>query len=719
MTGYSTGAAQNAERRLASQDIVNSKYGKAILDGPVDLSRRLACTESFKLFCEVYGTAAFTLAWSPYHLEAIEKIEDSVKNSGCYALAMPRGSGKSTLCHWALIWALFCGHSNYVIYVGATAGASATRLSSIKTTLRFNDLLMEDFPEICGPIRACQGEARRAGGQKFAGESTEIRWGSDKLLMPTLHEFAEKAKWYNDVPFNFGGVLDFASIDGNIRGRSLELPSGKILRPQIAVVDDPQTRESASSPVQVDKREATLKGDIGYLGGPDRQCGVIVPTTVIYEDDLSHRLLNHENNPEFRGTCSSMLPSMPGHGLPVAQKEKIEAMWAVDYDEKRRFDHLNGTTHSTEYYEDNFEEMNLGAVASWPERFSESKGEISAIQSAMNLFLTDELSFYCEAQNSPMPLVTSDRIPLTIADVYGRAINVPRNLAPADHDFITAFIDVSRNVLWYTLVSFKKDTFKGHILDYGVFPDQGRPYVTLASCKRTIPEAYPEAEYSVALTKALDSLTIELATRVYKTEGGQAINIEKIGIDAGWGEEAQTVYNFCRRSTLKHILVSTKGFGSTPLKRPLVDPEKKREPRSDLLGQWKFSRNTVGNNLLSYDTNLWKSKVNTLLRMPVESKSGMTIFGAKENGRSPDHRMFAEQNISEKAMLVEGGGRRIETWKNPPGKDNHLFDCLVGCTMLASVNGGKMQFSSAALSAISGSQSTKKARKRKRYVKKD
>jgi len=119
--------------------------------------------------------------------------------------------------------------------------------------------------------------------------------------------------------------------------------------------------------------------------------------------------------------------------------------------------------------------------------------------------------------------------------------------------------------------------------------------------------------------------------------------------------------------------------------------------------------------LLSYDTNLWKSKVNTQFRLPTTSATGFTKFNAKTNGRTPNHRMFDEQIIAETAMTVEGGGRRIETWKCPPGKDNHFLDCVVGCSVLSHVLGGKMQFTAATLASVGGNKSKKQRRKRRRF----
>ena len=61
------------------------------------------CRNDFKLFCESYFPGNFTLAWSDDHLKVINRIETAVLRGGLFALAMPRGSGKSTLTECATL----------------------------------------------------------------------------------------------------------------------------------------------------------------------------------------------------------------------------------------------------------------------------------------------------------------------------------------------------------------------------------------------------------------------------------------------------------------------------------------------------------------------------------------------------------------------------------------------------------------------------------------
>ena len=151
---------------------------------PKDKKRLDACRESFRLFCETYGAEAFPLAWSPDHLKAIERIEAAVLRGELFAFAMPRGSGKTTLCEWSCIWAMLYGHRKFVMLIGSDQAIACQMLDSIKTNLEQNELLLEDFPAACFPIHAMEGITRRAQGQTCEGEPTHIEWTADQITLP-------------------------------------------------------------------------------------------------------------------------------------------------------------------------------------------------------------------------------------------------------------------------------------------------------------------------------------------------------------------------------------------------------------------------------------------------------------------------------------------------------------------------------------------------------
>jgi hypothetical protein len=709
---YDTGSIANEKRRRSTQDLASWKDYAKIVNKPKHLDRRLEAADSFKMFCEVYGAEAFKLAWSPAHLLVIEKIEDATLRSGSFALALPRGSGKSTLCHWAMLWSLMNGHVEYAIYVASDKGAAAARLASLKTTLRFNDLLAEDYPEIVQPIRWTGGESRKAGGQRFHEVTTEIRWGSDKLIFPTLHEFEKHAPWYSQVKPNFTAIMDFASMESGLRGKAVERPDGRVIRPQLCVADDIQTRESAASPAQVKKRKDILAGDISYLGSPERPCGVLVPITVVYENDLADQLMDHEKFPQYKGVRFGALNQMPWEKADTPElEEKITSFWENQYREVRRYDLLDGTDHANKLYEAN-RWADGNSTALWEER--KNSDEVSAIQNCLNLYLKDSAAYFAEFMNQPAPLEQGLKPRLRIEDIIAKQIEVPRNVVPAEMDFITVFVDISMKCLWYSVVAFEKDTFRSHIMNAGVWPDQQKSYITLAGVKNTIHDRNPELEYSAALLEGLNDFTNEVLAIDYKDEGGRSIPIEGIGIDAGWGAETNTVYQFCKRHAQSRLLYAMKGWGSTVLKKPLVDPEKKMTGPASLVGQWKAMPNQYGCTSIISDANLWRSRVDNAIRLPAGSRSGLSIYGGRdENGRMPSLQMLSEQLTSEEGVLVQGGGRSIEQWKVVRvGADNHLWDCVVGSYIVANIRGAEVPTDASSLKL----EATKK-KKRRRYVK--
>uniref|UniRef100_A0A7C4LLG1 Uncharacterized protein n=1 Tax=Schlesneria paludicola TaxID=360056 RepID=A0A7C4LLG1_9PLAN len=89
--------------------------------------RRARAATDFQFFCEAYFPLTFHLPWSKDHLKVIAKIEQAVMRGGLFAMAMPRGSGKSTICECACIWAVLYGHREFVCLIGSDEGHAMDR----------------------------------------------------------------------------------------------------------------------------------------------------------------------------------------------------------------------------------------------------------------------------------------------------------------------------------------------------------------------------------------------------------------------------------------------------------------------------------------------------------------------------------------------------------------------------------------------------------------
>ncbi|MEF8788400.1 MAG: hypothetical protein V5A84_04970, partial [Planctomycetota bacterium] len=150
-----TGDYESMKDRARERNARLSTSGRDIAPLPeiVDPDRRRAAGEDFQLFCREYFPGTFYLPWSADHEKVVRKIEEAVLHGGLFALAMPRGSGKTSLCERACIWAILYGHRRFVCLIGSDEGHARTMLDTIKTELESNDRLLEDFPEAVHPVR--------------------------------------------------------------------------------------------------------------------------------------------------------------------------------------------------------------------------------------------------------------------------------------------------------------------------------------------------------------------------------------------------------------------------------------------------------------------------------------------------------------------------------------------------------------------------------------
>ena len=122
------------KERAAARNRALSEAGRDIGELPAvaDPGRRERAQGDFRFFCAAYFPLTFHLPWSPDHLKVIARIEQAVIHGGLFALAMPRGSGKSSLAECACLWAVLYGHRDFVCLIGASEVHAVEMLDSIK-----------------------------------------------------------------------------------------------------------------------------------------------------------------------------------------------------------------------------------------------------------------------------------------------------------------------------------------------------------------------------------------------------------------------------------------------------------------------------------------------------------------------------------------------------------------------------------------------------------
>jgi hypothetical protein len=620
----------------------------------VDPARRESCRLDFRLFCETYAAESFPLAWSPDHLTAIGKIEAAVLHGELFAFAMPRGSGKTTLCEWACLWALLNGHRQFIVLIGSDQAIAEQMLDSIKSHLEQNDLLAADYPEATYPIRALEGINARARGQTIDGTPTKIEWTADQITLATVPGGASS-----------GAAVRVAGITGRIRGLRHTRPDGKTIRPDLVLIDDPQTDESAASPSQCATRERTLSGAILGLAGPGKTIAGLCTVTVIRTDDLADRLLDRQRHPSWQGERTKLVYEWPD----------AEDAWS-QYAELRREGQRDGTGTGAadEFYRQRQAEMDKGGRVAWTER--KAAGDLSAIQHAWNLRIDrGEAAFNAEFQNAPLADdITTDK--LDKRQLVLRATNIARGIVPAGHTKLTAFVDVQDRLLYWLVASWS-ESFGGHVVAYGAHPDQGSSFFEAASARKTLALATPGAGFEAALRAGLDETARLLLARDWQREDGVPMRISQLMVDANWGQSTAVVRNFARSSPFAASILPSRGKGVGASGTPM-GPRKNRGDRAGL--NWLVGKTAEGTQIeATYDTNFWKTFVSARLRLGLGDPEAIMLHAGH-------HEMLIEHLVAEFPVRVEARGRSVDEWKSV-ARENHWWDCLVGCAVAASITG--------------------------------
>jgi hypothetical protein len=402
----------------------------------------------------VFLVERFFLPFSPDHERVIAKLERVVRRGGTFAVAMARGSGKTELLKAAALWAILYGYRKFTVIIGPTATHAARVMDDLKTTLAHNDRLAAAFPEACHCVRDLEGIVHRARVQLLDGKPSGLEWTANGVRLA----------WVGGAACS-GAVIRAAGLTGAIRGMSATGPDGGTIRPDLVLIDDPSDREAAQSPTQTDNLERIVTGDVLGLSGPTNTIACLAAVTIIADDDLADRLLDRERNPQWQGERTRLVEAWPTD----------TELWDRYFDIRDNSLRAGGDgSEATEFYKAHRDQMDAGAVMSWPERFDPDR-YASALEEAMCKRHESPAAFASEFQNQPLKELSPASAALDPGMLERKVTNLPRRTVPRECTRLTAGIDVGAHVLFYTVCAWD-ERYGGSVIEYGTFPDQNRPY---------------------------------------------------------------------------------------------------------------------------------------------------------------------------------------------------------------------------------------------------
>jgi hypothetical protein len=648
----------------AARSRAKSSTGREI--GPLppvrDPERKEHCRLNLKAFNETYLTARFNLAWSPDHITAIGLLQQTTLSGGQYAFAMMRGGGKTALSEGDALWSVLYGHRRFPVPIGATQVLADAIIDSLKIEIETNELLLADFPEVCFPIRCLDGIANRCKGQTYQGQRTRMVWTDSEIVLPTIADSAAS-----------GARIRAAGLTSALRGMKATTADGRVIRPDKVILDDPQTDESAKSPTQNAARKAIIGGAVLGLAGPGKKISAVMPCTVIYPGDLADEFLNRELHPEWHGQRFKMLYTPPSNW------ELWDKYAAIRRESLRAG---NRGAEGTEFYRENREAMDAGAVVAWPECYKPD--ELSALQSAMNIKIDNPKGFAAECQNEPQieTIDLRDVRQIEEEDLVRKLNNLERGTVPRECNRLTAFFDVQAEVIFWAVCGWT-EKFGGALVDYGTFPRQPRPVFSGSSPDVKLSDKYKDLKRPARVYAALAEIVPQVLGRGFAQADATGMMTVSLGlIDAGF--ETEAVHDFLSRSPLKPLLHASMGKGIQSHKKPMN--EYRKEP-GDLVGwNWRLDAKTLAKGrYVAFDTYPWKTFIAEAILTPAGAPGAFYLCGKS----LMDHQLLTTHLLCEyRSPSLRLDGQRVEVWsERPDRRENHWWDCVVGCAVGASMLG--------------------------------
>jgi hypothetical protein len=636
---------------------------------PVDLERRRRLEQDdIEWLMYYYGpgcgcNSPFTYYPTEQIVDWIQSVRYAIRTGESVARAMSRGEGKSIWIQRAAAKLVLDATIRYAILFSAAASNAEQLLEDFKHGIEANDRLAEDYPALVYPVRAVIDSPQKASSQLVSGinETTGV----------AFHQHASKFLWSGPritFPRIPGAAYDYVCVatkglESAVRGATF-----KSIRPDLAVVDDPDTESTAESERESAKLEKRIIRGIGGLGGQTKSIPIAVATTIQSKISVSAKLTDPAVYPAFHGRRYRYLVKRPTNF----------AMWER-YILMRQDDMRNGTHLAADYYRDNRLAMDLGAEVSNSNRFGGD--QLSSLQNYFDEW-AKKGEGYCRAEldNDPIGTDEAEVVGLDWKVICKRLNGFKQSHLPPGY-FPVIGVDVGKWRLHWTARAFRADGNFPLTIDYG--------YVDTVGARKGSGDVEAEA---AAIIGALDEIrdTVE-----FWTEGGTPIKSRLAMVDSGYRDDV--VIGWCLKNPGWEPI---KGEGKRVRKgrkfRPVHHATADRKSVCWGISQTRHMFNRKRFWLTVVDADWGKDLENDRWTTPIDVGEGdaakpnpraMTLFGTgnrstpRLEGDELDHKDYAQHVCAE---------RKIEGVWTPEG-DNHWGDSSIYATMAAAVLGVPMQ----------------------------
>lgn len=669
--GDEKSAYERHKQRAAERQAEIARAGRDIGAIPEcadpDLKERMK--NDLALFLKTCLPDSFCLPFSKNHKRMIPYFQSAFTKGEQVVFAAPRAEGKTTFSEGVSLWALLNGYTKFLIYVGASKEAAMESFESIRTELESNEKLVAYYPEIVYPIQKLEGQANRAKGQLTEGKKTNIVWKADKIVLPTV-----------EGSIASGSIFIACGYDGRLRGRHYKTADGQYLRPTAIIFDDVQKDKTGRNPANAEHLEQILKGVVKFLGKRGDKLTILVPGTRLNSTCFMSRMLDRKRNPSYQGLLMRAVYQFPKN------LNLWKDYWDIWKEEAERLEQLPeppdniwtaAKEKAQEFYRTHFDEMNEGAEISWPE--NKAPGDLTGLQSLMNLYLEDEAVFMCELQNEPQDQSAAEKV-LTPEVLFKKIINIKRGVIPINANRLTCGMDLQLNLI-YWLVCAWGDGFSGHVVDWGTFPAQPYADFTTENAPVKLSDVFPGLSYEGQLYQGLAQICPALYAKTWTREDGAELKIERGLIDANWSRTTETVLTYLHRTPELPIYPSR---GKKPGTGSFYPPKNKMASKTAYSFLTRLQPGELKQTVW-IDTNKAKSAALGGLYKPQGERGTITLPTTKR----VDYENLFDHFTSQYIEKWQTGELQFDIWKIKPGRtEDHWWDCLTLNIVANAICGG-------------------------------
>ena len=645
--------AMNRKSRMKQSDI--REIGE--LPEVADPQRRERAEKDFALWRATYCSERHDKADSLNHAKMCDRLQSVIESvGGWFAVEAPRGEGKTNTITEALAWAVATGRKKFPFCFtssGSLMGPLAEMFGTVFTNL---GVVKEDYPEICFPIEFVGDSPQRR--PMYKGEPINLVWnmlshGKKVFRFPRIPE----------SPSNSSALI-VSPVLTKSRGYTFVDANGKPLRPDLAFFDDIQDEDIANSPERIAKIWDRMTVSAPGLSG-GYPLSLLNSGTPFHSDCLMSQAMRDRR---FNGVVFKSLYQFPDR---MDLWEEYLKVWETAYDEnaakfgnfEKHKANIEALNAASRFYQSHREEMDAGADIAWPAMYEGKGSGCSAIENIMREYLIDlGRDEFLQEKNCEVKPKGSDNVDKISEEVFLEKIDhsLPEFVAPKEAELITFAIDVHLNILVYEGVAWSPG-FDGHVLDYGVFPEQNSTHFTQKDAKKTMQKRY-NAGVNGSLLKGLNELVEMILSRTYYREDGTEIYVKKILIDNNNGEFMKTVEQFANESKHREKIVLYRGYwyssGAMPMK-----PIDRDGP------EWKWS--DTGKMAIAAFRDFWKTHNLNRWLTPRGESGSKTIYAG---GLQKHRKFYSELSAENYSNIFLPSGAKFKRWPKDFGGENHFGD---------------------------------------------